>query len=304
MLPLTLLAAMMTARPVPPPPESPAVVMSDWQAPTDLQDAVRRLAVARERLGRTGEVRLRYTEAQLRAQAASGRIPNARFLVRLVAKDLRPTDPMGTLNASRHLPLWAATFEQLEAADSDPETITRLLGMPFDGKASYSLLIMTDVGGGAPMICPTFPAIADLAARDLATPDFPAELLREVVTPAYQQRYAELMTRFYVRGFKESIADDVERFALTDPALHDVEARKRFLARLRVHTQYGASDLFRGDGVTEIVGPDKRLGGVLELFVMDPAPKPIGAYERQGHLVKVPCVPLKKPHRALFLDPL
>ncbi|MNT24889.1 hypothetical protein D3C72_1603880 [compost metagenome] len=80
-----------------------------------------------------------------------------------------------------------------------------------------------------------------------------------------------------------------------EPGLADPTAQRRFRARLRVHLQFGASELFRGDGMTELVGGDTRRVGVQEVFVLDPAPKPIGEYARSNRLVAVPCRPLAKP---------
>lgn len=289
------------------PAPAPAIAQPVWQAPLDLQDAVRRLAVAREQIARTGQVRLRYTEAQLRAQAESGVVPNSRYLVRLVYGDPRPTDPMGVVRPSGKLPLWVTTFDQLEPADSDPEAITRALGLPYDPRTTYSLLVFRDLGADEasrpPLISPTLPRLTELAAHDLVTPAFPEALLREALAPDYQPAYRALMATFYRRGFKEYINDDVEHFVSTESQLADPAARKRFLARLRVHVQYGASDLFRGDGVTLLMGDQARKAGVLELFCLDPAPKPVGQYEKAGQLVKVACKPLDKPRPLQFVGP-
>jgi hypothetical protein len=287
---------------------APAVSPPSWKEPVSLLDAVRRVGVAREVLARGGGVRLRYTEAELHAQASTGTVPNGRFLARLIYGDGKPTDVMGTVRPGGKLPLWVTTFEQLEPVDSDPEAITRVLGIPFDAAQTYTLLIIQDLGADEAqrpkLICPTLSAITELAATDLVTPVYTELDLRDALAPGYQNAYRGLMAGFYRRGFKEYVPDDVEHFIADEPLLHDAQARKRFLTRLRVHVQYGASDLFRGDGVTELLGEQSRKAGVLELFLLDPAPKPIGAYQESGKLVRVPCLPLIKPLPLQFLDPV
>jgi hypothetical protein len=275
-----------------------------FQAPRDLVDAVRRLAEAREVLARTGEVRLRYSEDQLRSLVAKGEVPQPRYLVRLTANELTPEKAMGTLTTAGFLPLWATTFEQLEPADSDPEVLTRVLGMPYDPAKHYTLLVFrNDAGRWPPMVCPTVKAIAELAARDLSNAFFTPQDLREAMDPAYQPTYRMLMAAFYRRGFKETSQDDVERFITDDSVLHDPLAARRFRSRLRIHVQYGANEFFSGDGVTQVVDASERKLGVQELFVLDTSPQPIGAYENTGKLVRVPCRPMSRNRPARFVGP-
>jgi hypothetical protein len=268
---------------------------------------VRRLAAAREALARTNQVRLRYTEAQLRDFVARGVVPHSRYLVRLVYGEARADAPMGFPREGGRLPLWVTTFDQLEPADSDPEALTRVLGLPYDPQQAFTLLVLKDLGADEArrpaLICPTLAAIGELACKDLATPYVSRDDLTEAMAPGYQGAYRELMARFYQRGFKEYLQDDVERFIADEPTLKPAAEARRFRARLRVHTQFGASDLFRGDGITQLTGNPGRQAGVMELFVLDPAPKPIGSYEARGQVVRIPCQRLPRTAPITFLDP-
>ncbi|MDB5098916.1 MAG: hypothetical protein JWM80_3337 [Cyanobacteria bacterium RYN_339] len=311
--PAVLLAALMLAAPSPAQavPEPVAIASpgpeAGWQEPRDLADAVRRLAAAREALARTNQVKLRYTEAQLRDFVARGVVPNARYMVRLVYGEARVDAPMGFPREGGRLPLWVTTFDQLEPADSDPEAITRVLGIPYDATQAFTLLVIKDLGADEArrpaLICPTLAALGNLASQDLATPYVTSADLADAMAPGYQAPYRDLMAAFYQRGFKEYLQDDVERFIADEARLREPAAAKRFRARLRVHVQYGASDLFRGDGITQLTGSAGRQVGVMELFVLDPAPKPIGSYEGRGQLVRIRCAPLPRTAPIAFKDP-
>jgi hypothetical protein len=227
--------------------------------------------------------------------------------VRLVYGEARADAPMGFPRERGRLPLWVATFDQLEPADSDPEAITRVLGLPYDPNQAFTLLVIKDLGADEAtrpaLICPTLGAMGDLAKQELVNAYCTPADLAAAMAPAYQPSYRHLMAEFYRRGFKEYLQDDVERFIADEPRLREAAAAKLFRARLRVHTQFGASDLFRGDGITQLTGGGSRQAGVMELFVLDPAPKPIGSYEGKGQLVRIPCKPLPRMAPITFLDP-
>ncbi len=297
------------AHPAHAPAAAPAVAgPAGWREPVDLADAVARLAAARARLAATGRVPLRYTEAQLRAMAKAGDLGNTRYLVRIVPAAPGENALLGFPRPFGKLPLWVATFEQLEAADTDPEVIARLLGLNLDPAASYHVLVLRDLGADAArrpeLVCPTRAKIAELAARDLTNAAFGAADFTAVLAKDYRIPYHHLMDDFYKRGFKEYIPDDVDHFIATTPALKDdAAAQKRFRARIRVHAQFGVSEWFRGNGATFMTGGGARELGVHEIFLLDPDPKPIGTYVSQGRLAIVPCKPLVKPGPLVFLEP-
>lgn len=298
------------------PPRVPAIARptpaasepGGWRAPVDVADAVVRLAEARKRLAATGRVPLRYNEAQLRAMAKAGDMGNTRFLVRLMLAAPGERALLGYPRAGGKMPLWMATFEQLEAADTDPEVITRLLGLHYAPQASYHILVLRDLGTDAArrpeIVCPTRAKLGELAARDLANATFGAADFTEVLAKDYRIPYHHLMDDFYRRGYKEYIPDDVDHFVATTPALRDdAAAEKRFRARIRIHAQFGASEWFRGNGATFLTGGETRELGVHEIFVLDPDPRPIGAYADRGRLAIVPCKPLLKPGPVVFAEP-
>lgn len=279
-----------------------------WREPASLAEAVARLAAARVQLAASARVPLRFTEARLRAMARAGDMGHTRFLVRIVPKAPDPATKLGFPRDFGKLPLWVATFEELEAADTDPEVITRLLGLNVDPRADYHLLILEDLGadpGQRPeMLIPTRERLAAIATRDLTNAVFSARDYTAVLAKAYRIPYHRLMESFYGRGFREYLPDDVEHFISSTPALaSDPAAEKRFRSRLRLHAQLGASEWFRGNGCTFMTGGGKRELGVHEIFVMDPSPKPIGAYAAAGKLAVVPCKRLAKPGPLVFVEP-
>jgi len=279
-----------------------------WQEAASLAEAVARLAAARARIAATGRVPLRYTEQQLRAMARAGQLGHTRFLVRLVPNAPDPAAKLGFPRAFGKLPLWVASFEELEACDSDPEVITRVLGLNVDPRARYHLLILQDLGADADqrpeIVIPTRDHLLAIAARDLADATYTPAGFEAVLAKPYRIPYHLLMDAFYKRGFREYLPDDVERFVATTPALaDDPAAEKRFRTRLRLHAQLGASEWFRGNGCTFMTGGGQRELGVHEIFVLDPKPLPIGAYAQAGKLAVVPCEPLTKPGPLVFVEP-
>lgn len=276
-----------------------------WAEPKDLAEAVQRLAEVRARIGKTGKVKLRYSEAELRALVSNSPVPQERYLVRLVAYEPQDGDYLGRMRSFGKQTLWAATFEQLEEADTAPEILTRLLGMNYVPQNSYYLLILRDLGADMAnrpeMVCPTWEKILELAKRDLSNEFFKNEDFDEAVNGGYGETYRSLMARFYELGYKEYIQADVDKYVDSVESLKsDEHAQRLFRTRLRVHAQYGANELFRGDGLTLFVGDQPRKAGVQEIFLLDPAPKPIGEYAQQGQLRKIKCEPLVKEQPLSF----
>lgn len=275
-----------------------------WVEPKDIDEAVQRLSEVRTRLKATGKVILRYNEAELKALAKYAPVPDERYLVRLVAYDPKDTDKLGRPREFGKMTLWAATYEQLESADSDPELLNRLLGMSYDPRNSYYLLVLRDFGGDPnkrpEMICPTWEKILELAKRDLANEFFSAADF-DAVAEAYKETYRNDMAAFYKANYKEYAQSDVDAFVSSVPALkNDARAQRLFRTRLRLHAQYGANEMFRGDGLTLFLGDQPRKAGVQEIFLLDPDPKPIGDYVQNGQVRKLKCEPLVKDHSFVF----
>lgn len=276
-----------------------------WSEPQDIDEAVQRLADVRARLKTTGKVILRYSEAELRALAKYAPVPNERYLVRLVAYEPKDTDKLGRWREFGKMTLWAASYEQLESADSDPEILNRLMGMAYDPKNSYYLLVIRDLGGDPAqrpeMVCPTWEKIRELAKRDLVNEFFTAADFDAALSESYQETYRNLMTAFYQANYKEYIQSDVDAFVNSVDALkNDERAQRLFRTRLRLHAQYGANQMFRGDGLTLFVGDQPRQVGFQEIFLLDPDPKPIGDYVNNNQLRKIKCEPLIKDQPLSF----
>jgi hypothetical protein len=279
-----------------------------WLEPKDLDEAVERLKAARVRLAASGEVRMRYAEEELRALVKGMPIPRERYLVRLVSREVKEPDMLGVPRAFGKLPVWVTTFEQLEDADTDPEVICRMLGLGYDPKLPYYMLVLRDLGADEAarpeMYCPTRQRILSLASRELVNPFFSGANYEDALSPEYDATYRDYMNRLHQQGLREWVQDDVDRFVESVAELRDNSVlQHRFRTRVRVQVQLGATEEFRGDGLTRLVGDQARQVGVQEIFVLDSSPKPIGEYAAKGQLAKVKCGPLERLRPVRFLEP-
>src|SRR5690606_33083467 len=87
---------------------------------------------------------------------------------------------------------WVTTFNQLENADTDPEIIAAVLGVPYDPAASYSLIVVDTHAPGADQavtIVPTYKNLGEMAKSEIK--DIDPELVDQVMTEEYSETYAE-----------------------------------------------------------------------------------------------------------------
>lgn len=281
-----------------------------WIEPKTLELEARRLNAERHQLAATGIVELQYTVPQLQTLVSEGVVPHGRYLARLASG---PLGPDSLLTAQREIPfqpLWFAPMEQTQPADTSPEALTRLFGLNVNPASNYTLLLFKDFGTKNPLppqtYIPTWEVMRNLSARYLTTPQLTVDEFDAVLTPEYAETYEAYMQAFYAAGFREWVPADVEAFIAQTPSLaNDPVAADLFRARIRVHAQFGASELFLGVGLTQLLGDPDRDIGVQEIFMLVPydPTQTVGYYEQLGQLEQVPCPPLVTRRPLDFTDP-
>src|SRR5690606_32665478 len=175
---------------------APAKIANPAQS---LEECELRLEAARERL-KTQGYQSKYTDEEILALADKGELDD-RFIVRFT-EYAGDNDYLGQRDAAGNAKYWSTTFNQLENADTDPQTICAVLGIPnyFPDK-NYSLVVVDThaVGAGqAVSIVPTHKKLGEIAIKE--TEGLEPEIVQQVMTPEYSKVYAEHMADFKAGG--------------------------------------------------------------------------------------------------------
>jgi hypothetical protein len=267
---------------VPPANESPAnEAPVPAQAPStpaqSLEECEQRLEQARERLKAHG-YQPKYTDEEILAQAQTGELDD-RFVVRFMeTKHAGPDGMLGRADEAGNVKYWSTTFNQLENADTDPETICALIGKPdYDPKAEYTLAIVDIQAYGASQattIVPTYEKLGEFACAEVKGLD--PEVVKEVMTPEYSAVYHKEMDEFNDWGLNIHNPDDVLRYS--DRRFESIEERDRFATRAKLQQELGANEEYTGNGTTKnlLYGDQGSRPGVMETFTYDKNPKTLG----------------------------
>jgi hypothetical protein len=137
--------------------------------PASLDEAAERLAEARKRLISDG-FKPKYTDEELAAIAAKGDV-NDRFIVRFFdSKYAKDDGYLGPKNDGK-VRFWSTTFDQIENADTDPKRISECLGLKYDSKKNYTLVLVDTVDadkyGDSCTIIPTYEKLGEFAASEI-----------------------------------------------------------------------------------------------------------------------------------------
>jgi len=211
----------------------------------------------------------KYTEAQLLTMAKNGATANERFLVSVQPKNSAPDATLAYQRESGLVPAWTTSFDQLEAADSDPKIIHQVLGIEsnFDPKKEYVMHIV-DRGEnldqfGNNTIVPTWDNLSDASVRELSAYD--GDTVRSTMNSEYQAKYAADMQKFWDAGGNDFKPNNIEKYSKgMSPS-----DKKLFLARHKVRTEIGANAEFTGNGLTANTAPGGGSSGVVETLSLE-----------------------------------
>lgn len=240
--------------------------------PKSLDDCEQKLVEARIKLEKDG-YKPKYSDREQLEKVQNNSVANERFLVSFQTKNTDPNSKLAFQRESGLAPIWSTSFDQLENADSDPELIAKVLGTTYDPKKDYVLHIVDRgedlTGFGQNTLVPTWDNMQAPVQKYLGGKHDP-EILAEVITPEYQQRYAKDIEAFHSLGLNEFKETDAELFSntLTD------QKQESFLARHNVRTEIGANSEFTGNGLTQSREGSTQYG-VVETLTLENNPPPI-----------------------------
>lgn len=253
--------------------------------PKCLADCEALLQKAADDLASNGYVP-KYSDAELRAMAAAGTLPNDRFLVRFSPSAVSVDQPIGHMRDSGRHPLWMSTFDMLERADSDPALIADVFGTKYDPNKEYTLYII-DRGedyqiDGSDTFVPTF---ANMRAKlkDEFAGDLDPGLVDQVMTPEYAAEFRKHWDDFNAdvtangKNWRATFdTDEAEQFAVRH--FSDTNEQEKFVARQKILSEIGAWEIFTGDGVTEMYSK-KGSPGALEVLDIQHKPETLRTLE-------------------------
>jgi len=276
---------------------------SNLDEPKNLEDAVNRLKLAGEELLKNGYIP-KYSDDELRSMAASGDIPQDRFIVRFstAPKDddgnvVAPEDneaPIGHKRDSGRHPLWTTTFDQLERADTDPKLIADIFGTNYDPNQDYVLYII-DRGedfdiDGSDIFVPIFENMKEKLKSEFAG-DISPEMIDKVMTPEYAEEF-----RGHWKNFNDDLeangqpwhksfnVAEAEKFAAKN--FSNQEDQEAFISRQKILSEIGAWEIFTGDGLTERTSSPGS-PGVLETLEIQHDPDSVKDLSGQVSIVEI-----------------
>src|SRR5690606_32558554 len=122
-------------------------------------------------------------------------------------------DYLGQQGADGTVKYWSTTFNQLENADTDPQTICAVLGIPdYSPTKNYTLVVVDTQAAGAGQavsIVPTHKKLGEFASKEVKNLD--PEYVQQVMTPEYNAVYAEHMANFKAENRNIARDDHVQK---------------------------------------------------------------------------------------------
>ncbi|MBX2808813.1 MAG: PAAR domain-containing protein [Cellvibrionaceae bacterium] len=251
--------------------------------PQNLEGAYARLVQRRAAIAENGYAP-KYTHDELNYLAHVGEVGDERFQVRFMESRYlnhreTPDKPLsGALGmtmtgaSGKGAKYWSTSFDQLEDADTDPKLLAEKLGLDYNPKADYTLVIVDTEKAmpltGVKSVPATFDQVAGFVNTELPD-DFPKDFTDQVMTPAFQAEYARHYHVAVEQQFlKDQWSKDTESF---DKYLKSVgikkDDRNRMKQRMIMHEKVGNNQDYLGNGLTKdnIPNSDNEFG-VVETF--------------------------------------
>ncbi|WP_432455738.1 hypothetical protein ACRRS0_09805 [Agarivorans sp. QJM3NY_29] len=211
----------------------------------------------------------KYSDDELVKMANSGATANDRFLVSIQPKNRASDAPLSYQRESGLVPTWTTSFDQLEAADSDPELIYKVLGNGswYDPNKDYVMHII-DRGEhldlfGQNTVVPTWENMEGVVTNHVEGHD--KDVLLSTMNSDYQAEYADKMKGFWEVGGKEFNPKQINEYASSMPP----DEADKFLARHEVRTEIGVNAEFTGNGLTANTANGGGSFGVVETLSIE-----------------------------------
>lgn len=265
--------------------KSAAQLAQSSTAAQSLAECEKRLSDARERLITNG-YQSKFSDAQIQALAQTGELDD-RFVVRLI--ETKYAGDNGYLGQMKNgeVKYWSTTFNQMENADTDPQTLCALIGVDYKPGNAYSLVIVDAQAKGAGQsvtIVPTHKNLGDFAKREIK--GINADAVDGVMTPEYSQEYAEHMLAFKAAGASIDKEKDISDYA--DANFSNETDKEHFESRIRIHERLGANEHYTGDGTTKnLIADCPNECGVMETFTYDKNPHTLAQLESNGSAKRI-----------------
>ncbi|WP_295803203.1 hypothetical protein [uncultured Microbulbifer sp.] len=243
--------------------------------PASLEDAVKRLNSMTSEISRNG-YQPKYTDTELKALAQSGDVSQERFQVRFMeSRYLTNNGEPGMLGAPMRgvsgngAKYWSTSFDQLEDADSDARLISEKLGLDYNPKTKYALIVI-DTEKSAPLtgvksVPATFEKVSKFANKELPD-DFPEGFTDITMTPEFQEQYAQHYQAAVDGKFlKTPWSTQTNHFSdyLDTTDLSDI-TKEQLKQRMAMQSKIGNNQYYEGNGLTRnnIKESDNQFGAV------------------------------------------
>ena len=156
---------------------------------------------------------------------------------------------------------WSTSFDQLEDADSDPKLISEKLGLEYDARKDYALVIVDSEKAnpltGVKSVPATFDNLSKFANTELPD-DFPENFTEQVMNPAFQAKYAQHYNAAVESGaLPNAWSRNTKAFGkyLRTTDLSN-EEQKLLRTRMKMHDKIGNNQDYMGNGLTKDINPE------------------------------------------------
>jgi len=229
--------------------------------PKSFAEATERLQTARKNIIKNGYI-AKYDDAELLDIVKSGELANERYHVRVIFGDVEDVrkNPLGFKRDSGRAPYWTTTFEQIEAADTDHHLIATLSGITnYLPDQKFTLAIIDShnlpINAERQTFSPTYEKMTVLGKKELA-PDFikreilDGDVMNKIMTPEFSQEFKRHFDDYLSTGQQSWNGDRFSQFTKRS-GLSKVN-EDLLIARHRVLGEFGANELFEGNGLTRV----------------------------------------------------
>lgn len=251
------------------PPAAAKPVASKKVVPESLEHAQQILAERRKQIEQSG-YKPKYSDAELLAMAEAGGVANERFHVRFMAAGNLKYNSLGASmegNTGTGAKYWSTTFDQMEAADSDPELICKMIGIGYDPKIDYALVIIDTEKAhqiaDTKCVMASFGELNQFCKEELSS-KFTDDEIDILLSDEYQQYYAEKYEEACNSPYMESPGDIDGAYDYFTEQSMSAEELALLKKRTDMHKTLGNNQYYLGNGLTKNLLDGEQQYGVVE----------------------------------------